>query len=167
MAPLVVIGASHELALLREDIFAPVLTLVPVQDLEEALRLDALCPYALGASVFGPEAAARALAARIRAGSVIINDVIVPTADPRLPFGGRDASGYGVTRGTEGLLELTATKTVSTRRGRPRPHYVPPVADDEVLFRHYLRAVHGGTRLERIRSCFTLGAALMRRARAQ
>jgi acyl-CoA reductase-like NAD-dependent aldehyde dehydrogenase len=167
MAPLVVIGASHELALLREDIFAPVLTIMPVSDLEEAIRLDRLCPYALGASVFGPEAAARALAARIRAGAVTINDVIVPTADPRLPFGGRDASGYGITRGAEGLLELTVAKTVSTRRGRLRPHYAPPVADDDALFRHYLRAVHGGSWSGRIRSWLALGAALLHRLRAQ
>jgi acyl-CoA reductase-like NAD-dependent aldehyde dehydrogenase len=165
MAPLVVIGTGDGISLLREDIFAPVLTLVPVQDLEEALRLAALCPYALGASVFGPEAAARALAARIRAGAVIINDVIVATADPRLPFGGRDASGYGVTRGAEGLLELTAIKTVSTRRGRLRRHYAPPMPDDEALFRHYLRAVHGGAWSERIRSWLALGATLARRTR--
>ena len=85
----VVADARAELALLREDVFAPVVSLVPIADISEAVRLDCVCPYALGASIFGPVADARALAGRLRAGSVTINDVIVPTADPRLPFGGR------------------------------------------------------------------------------
>ncbi len=65
------------------------LTLTPVATLDEALAEAARSPYALGASIFGPEAEAVALAARVRAGVVVINDLIVPTADPRLPFGGR------------------------------------------------------------------------------
>ena len=54
-----------------------------------------------------------------------MNDVIVPTADPRLPFGGRKHSGFGVTRGAEGLLEMTVLKCVTVRRGRFRPHLDP------------------------------------------
>jgi acyl-CoA reductase-like NAD-dependent aldehyde dehydrogenase len=134
MSPVLVADTTPELALLRADIFAPVLALVPVRDCEEALRFDERCPYALGASVFGPEEPARRLAARIRAGTVTINDLIVPTADSRLPFGGRGESGYGVTRGAEGLLELTAIKTVSIRRGRRRPHYEPRTAIDQTVF---------------------------------
>ncbi|AQS88630.1 aldehyde dehydrogenase [Neoasaia chiangmaiensis NBRC 101099] len=102
---------------LDEDIFAPWMALIAVDSMEEALRLNAGCPYALGASVFGPEAAARALASRLPVGSICINDVIVPTADPRLPFGGARRSGYGVTRGREGLLAMTRPVAVSTRRG--------------------------------------------------
>ena len=149
----------------KADIFAPVLALVPVRDCEEALRFDEMCPYALGASVFGPEEPARRLAARIRAGAVTINDLIVPTADPRLPFGGRRQSGYGVTRGAEGLLELTCLKTVSLRRGHLRPHYQPTTAVDQMLFRRYLCAAHGRSWTGRIRACASLLVALGRRAR--
>ena len=56
-------------------------------------------------------------------GSVIINDIIVPTADPRLPFAGRKESGFGVTRGTEGLLEMTAVKAIAVRRNETTRHY--------------------------------------------
>ncbi len=104
--------------------------------------------------------------ARIRAGAVTINDLIVPTADPRLPFGGRGQSGFGVTRGAEGLLELTRLKTVSLRRGRLRPHYQPATAAGPALFSDYLRAAHGPGRIGRIRAWFGLCAALGRRARA-
>lgn len=165
MSPVLVSDATPELALLKADIFAPVLALVPVRDCEEALRFDEMCPYALGASVFGPEEPARRLAVRIRAGAVTINDLIVPTADPRLPFGGRGQSGYGVTRGAAGLLELTCVKTVSLRRGHLRPHYQPTTTADDTVFRHYLRAAHGPGWTGRIRACASLLAALGRRAR--
>jgi hypothetical protein len=55
---------------------------------------------------------------------------------------------------------------VSARRGRLRPHYAPPLAADEALFRHYLRAVHGAGWPRRIRSWLALGAALARRTRS-
>ena len=86
---------------------------------------------------------ARSLATRVRAGSVIINDLIVPTADPRLPFGGQGFSGFGVTRGNEGLLEMTAIKTVMVRSGRFRPHYDPVTAADTAMMLDYIAAVHG------------------------
>ena len=117
-----------------------------VADLSEALALDAACPFALGASIFGPEEAARELAARLNAGTVVINDMIVPTADPRLPFGARGASGYGVTRGAEGLLEMTVGKALAVRRGRFLPHLAGARASDAPMFSALLGAVHGGGR---------------------
>jgi len=146
MAPLAVADARPGMALLEEDVFAPVLALVPVADMEEALSLAARSPYALGASVFGPEAEARALAERIDVGSVTVNDLIVPTGDPRLPFGGRRRSGWGVTRGAEGLLEMTQVKTVSVRGGRGHLHFDPFRPGDEGLLLAAFRAMHGGGR---------------------
>lgn len=144
MAPLIVADARPGMALLREELFAPILSLVPVRDMEEALDAAARSPYALGASVFGPEDAACALAGRLDAGTVTVNDLIVPTADPRLPFGGRRDSGWGVTRGAEGLLEMTQVKTVSVRRGRRLPHTDPPRDGDAALMLAALRLLHGG-----------------------
>jgi acyl-CoA reductase-like NAD-dependent aldehyde dehydrogenase len=165
MSPILAASATPELALLQADIFAPVLAIVPVHDCEQALRFDDICPYALGASVFGPEEPARRFAKRVRAGAVTINDLIAPTADPRLPFGGRARSGYGVTRGAEGLLELTCLKSISLRRGRLRPHYQPSTTVDQTVFRQYLCAVHGGGWVDRVKACVSLSAALARRAR--
>ncbi|QCG95755.1 aldehyde dehydrogenase [Azospirillum sp. TSA2s] len=144
MTPLILTDARPGMALLREEIFAPVLSLVPVRDMDEALDAATHSPYALGASVFGPVAQARELAGLIDAGTVTINDLIVPTADPRLPFGGRHASGWGVTRGAEGLLEMTQVKTVSVRKGRLRPHFDAPREGDDALMLAALRLFHGG-----------------------
>jgi hypothetical protein len=89
------------------------------------------------------------LAGFIRAGVVVVNDMIVPTADPRLPFGGRGMSGYGATRGAEGLLDLTAIKAVAVRKGKFRPHLDERHPGDGELFRAFLAASHGGSLRER------------------
>jgi acyl-CoA reductase-like NAD-dependent aldehyde dehydrogenase len=155
MAPLLVADAVPELGLLQEDVFAPVQSLVPVADENDALAAASACAYGLGVAIFGPERTARKLATEVRAGSVTINDLIVPTADPRLPFGGRDLSGFGVTRGAEGLLELTAIKTVSRRKGRLRPHYDPFGPADADLIAAYIAAAHGeGGRYDAMRRVF-------------
>jgi acyl-CoA reductase-like NAD-dependent aldehyde dehydrogenase len=171
--PLVLADARPEMRLLRKDLFAPVLSLVEIDDsepseaLEEALAGAALCPYALGAAVFGPEEAAVAFASRVRAGVVVVNDLIVPTADPRLPFGGRGRSGYGLTRGAEGLLELTTVKTIAVRRGRRLPHLEEPQPGDADLFLSYLALVHGGGWRARLQGLVGLFRALGRRGRSK
>jgi hypothetical protein len=142
---MVLADVTPEMALPRTDVMAPILSLMDVADDAAALEAAAQCPYALGAVVFGREKAARELAAQVRAGVVLINDVIVPTADPRLPFGGLGRSGFGVTRGAEGLLDMTTVKALSVRRGSWRPHYDPPQPGHADLFRAYIQAVHGGS----------------------
>lgn len=141
--PIVVSRANPAMRLLHEDLFAPVLTLVEVADDAAALAAARQCPFALGAAIFSrDEAAALHLAGQVNAGVVTINDLIAPTADPRAPFGGRDESGFGVTRGREGLLALTRPKVVALRRGRWLPHLDEPQPADVGLFAAALRAAH-------------------------
>src|SRR5581483_6232963 len=143
----------------------PLVALVPIRDDDEALAVAAHCPYALGATVFGAEPGASALAGRVHAGVVVVNDVIAPTADPRLPFGGRGRSGFGVTRGAEGLLEMTALKAVCVRRGKWHPHLEPEQPGDTTLFLAYLRAAHGGRLRDRIAGWWSLLRQLIRRGK--
>jgi acyl-CoA reductase-like NAD-dependent aldehyde dehydrogenase len=156
LAPLVVTGASPSMRLLQEDVLAPVLAVVSVRDDEDAIQAAEQCPYALGATIFGGEDGAQALAARLRAGVVVINDLIVPTADPRLPFGDRGRSGYGVMRGAEGLLELTAVKAIAIRHGRWHSHFDVGDARDTEFFQAYITAVHGSTLRERASACWAV-----------
>ncbi len=167
MPVLVVTNARAGMPLLTEDLFAPVISLIPTPSDDDAVATANANPYALGASVFGPRDAARRIAGRLEVGCVIINDVIAPTADPRLPFGGRRASGFGVTRGAEGLLELTAVKTVSIRKGRMLRHLDPPKPGDDAIFLSYVRAAHAGTWRARAAGLYGLALALARRERAQ
>jgi acyl-CoA reductase-like NAD-dependent aldehyde dehydrogenase len=162
--PLIVAGVKPGMPLAQADIFSPVLSLITVASDDEALEFAAQCPYALGATIFSrDEAAARALTARVHAGVVLINDMIAPTADPRLPFGGRGRSGFGVTRGAEGLLEMTTPKVVTVRHGASRPHFDEPHAADAALFTAYIRATHTRGWRNRIAALRNLFSAVKQR----
>ena len=69
------------------------------------------------------------------------------TAHPATPFGGRGASGWGVTQGAEGLLAMTTPQTVTVRKGSSRPHIdeaVRPDPDSTAdILRGLLRASYG------------------------
>ena len=169
--PAVVADARPEMALCREAAFAPVLAVLPFDTLDEALRMDAGCPYGLGASVFTRNSVGAArLAAGLRTGAVTVNDVIVPLAHPATPFGGRGASGWGVTQGTEGLLEMTVPQAVSFKGGSFRPHYDlasgKGAADQTELLRTLLESTHAPTRGRRWRAWLRLLGGLWREMRA-
>jgi acyl-CoA reductase-like NAD-dependent aldehyde dehydrogenase len=138
----VVSRATPQMRITQSDIFAPVLSIFEVPDTATAIAAHAPCPYRLTAAIFGPENEACTLASQLPVGTVLINDLIVATADPRLSFGGRKASGFGVTRGREGLLEMTALKTVVTQRSRDLRAYGPSTAKHEPFFAAYLEASH-------------------------
>ena len=147
--PVLVVGATAEMRLTRTEIFAPVLSVIDVTDTGAIVAAQRACPYALTVSIFGEESAARRLATRIRVGTVVINDLIAPTADPRVPFGGRRASGFGVTRGAEGLLEMTGVKTLLVQRGASRRHYEATSEAHAKLFRGLILAGHAKTWMQR------------------
>ena len=127
----------------RTDVFAPLLAFHTFSRISMALEAYKECPYALGVSIFGGDAEARELATKINAGVVAINDIIVPTADPRLPLSGRGESGFGITRGAEGLLELTRVKAISKRKSGYH-HLDGRNENDAAMFAGYLRAAHSG-----------------------
>lgn len=161
VSPLLIANVRPEMALVQEDLFAPVMSIIPVQNDEEALNAAHACPYALGASIFGEPGSLGDLVARVRAGVVVVNDMIVPTADPRLPFGGNRHSGFGRTRGAEGLLDLTVSKAIAVRRGRFYPHLQPGQSEDTALFQTYLLASHGAFWGQRLRAGLTLVKKLL------
>ncbi len=166
MGPLVLDGVSAGMEVARSDVFAPLLSVIRADGDEDALVQADCCPYALGATVFGKPESAWAFAQRVRAGVVLVNDMIAPTADPRVPFGGRGESGYGTTRGAEGLLALTSPRAiVETRRG-VRRHLDGLRGDEDPLFLAWLRAAHAGSVLERLKGALALVREGMRYARA-
>lgn len=154
------IGEILRARLQAEEIALP---LIEVASEEEALARSERSGYGLGATVFGEVGDARAFAARVRAGTVVVNDMIAPTADPRLPFGGRRKSGFGTTRGAEGLLELTAVKSIAVRRSRWLPHLEPVRAGDAELFKQYIAWSHAASIPGRWRALAGLVRALRNR----
>jgi aldehyde dehydrogenase (NAD+) len=143
--PVLVTDVRPEMAIAQADIFAPLLMLIDVQSEAEFLAAMDACPYALTAAIFGDQREARPLAQKITAGTVLVNDLIVPTADPRVPFGGRRESGFGVTRGAEGLLEMTAVKVLSTRKDSATRHYEATRPAHESLFEAVIQVSHAGS----------------------
>jgi len=137
-------GATPALRSMQTEIFAPVLSVMRARDMDEALAANAACPYALTASIFGPEREARLLAGRLRVGNVLINDIVIPTADPRIAFGGRGRSGFGVTRGTEGLLAMTTPRTIQIQRRFSRRAYEATGEAHVDLFAALAEVLHGG-----------------------
>ncbi len=133
---------TPEMRVAQADLFAPVLSLLRFRSLPDAVVMHERCPYALTAAIFGPEKQARTLARDLTAGTVLLNDVIVATADPRVPFSGRKRSGFGATRGREGLLEMTAPRAVVRQRSKSNVPYQPTTPAHAALFAGYLRAAH-------------------------
>lgn len=143
--PVVVSNASAGMDILNHEIFAPVVTLVPVSSDQEALAGIGRCAYGLSAAIFTSDrAVGEKLSERLNVGTVLVNDLIVPTADPRVPFGGRGRSGFGVTRGAEGLLEMTQVKVVQIRsNGMPRYFQAKP--PEAGLTGSLVKMVHGSS----------------------
>ncbi|EAQ00592.1 putative aldehyde dehydrogenase [Janibacter sp. HTCC2649] len=95
----------------REEIFGPVLVVVPFDDEDDAVRLANDNPYGLSAGVFsGDGARALSVARRLRVGSVMVNGGLFYGADA--PYGGRGSSGVGRQSGLEGLDQYLETKSV-------------------------------------------------------
>lgn len=139
--------------------------ITPVSTDDEALAL-AEGPYALGASIFGDEQAAATLARRVSAGVVVINDLIAPTADPRVSFGGHRWSGFGKTRGEEGLREMTNSKVVVVQRGKRLRHLETLPTNADELFLAYLVATHSFSWKQRLAGWREVVRAAMKKEKA-
>lgn len=139
---------TSDMTIAQADIFAPVLSFIRVESADQALRENSKCPYALSATVFGSAARCQQFARLIPAGCVVINDMIVPTADPRVPFGGRGMSGHGMTRGEAGLLEMTQLKAIVATRRWFKPHLQSPTVADADVMEQLIRLEHAAHPLQ-------------------
>lgn len=143
-SPTLITEAKPSMRITCADIFAPVASILPLDSPEDAAMLHAECSYRLTAAIFGPAMQAGLLAAELDCGTVLINDFIVPTADPRAAFGGRGLSGFGLTRGAEGLLEMTALQTVIRNHSRNKLAYEPLTPAHVPFLAAAFRLLHGG-----------------------
>jgi succinate-semialdehyde dehydrogenase / glutarate-semialdehyde dehydrogenase len=109
--PTLVTGVRPGMPVFDEETFGPVAAVVPAADEAEAIRLANQSPFGLGAAVFCADPArGERVALQIEAGCCFINDRV--RSDPRQPFGGIKASGYGRELGLLGIREFVNAKTM-------------------------------------------------------
>jgi acyl-CoA reductase-like NAD-dependent aldehyde dehydrogenase len=117
LEPTVVTNVDHEMELMREETFGPVIAIRSVTSADEAVTLANDSPFALSASVWTRDSKrGTAIASRVRAGSVMVNDVASYYGISEAPHGGPGASGWGHSHGRLGLLEMVQTKYIDVDR---------------------------------------------------
>jgi aldehyde dehydrogenase (NAD+) len=107
--PTVFADVSNDMTIAREEIFGPVLAMLPYDSLEQAIEQGNDTPYGLAAYVQGPEEEAREVARHLRAGQVILNGA---GPDFMAPFGGYKQSGNGREWGDHAFTEFLEVKAI-------------------------------------------------------
>ncbi|SDZ20336.1 aldehyde dehydrogenase (NAD+) [Saccharopolyspora shandongensis] len=107
--PTVFTGVTPEMTIAQEEIFGPVLSILPYRDEDEAVRIANGTDYGLAGAVFGSDERALAVARRLRTGQVDVNG---GRFNPNAPFGGYRQSGNGREFGRHGIEELLETKSI-------------------------------------------------------
>jgi len=112
-APTLIADATPEMAVMRDETFGPVLPVMRVPDADAALRAANDTPMGLSGSIWSGDAErAAALARRMQAGSVCVNDALVNYFCVEAPLGGVKASGTGFRHGPEGLRQFCRIETI-------------------------------------------------------
>lgn len=129
LAPAFVEGTTAGMEISRQEIFGPVLPLIPYRDLEDVLARIGDGPKPLALYVFANKALADEVVARTSSGSVGVNLTLLTFSHPNLPFGGIGNSGLGAAHGVEGFRAFTHEKPVLVNRLLPLPLLFPPYGD--------------------------------------
>jgi coniferyl-aldehyde dehydrogenase len=118
MLPTLVLDATDEMGVMKEEIFGPILPVVPYHSLEEAVATVNARPRPLALYFLGPDGPGRRLVLeRTTSGNVTINDTLLHFGVDDLPFGGVGASGIGAYHGPEGFRAMSHAKGVFTQAG--------------------------------------------------
>lgn len=109
VGPTVFTDVENDMEIAREEIFGPVLCIIPYDTVEEAVAIANDSLYGLSGAVFGPDKEAMEIAKRIRTGTIVVNNGIQLH---KAPFGGYKYSGIGREGGKYGLEEFLEIKSI-------------------------------------------------------
>ncbi|HBY98036.1 MAG: aldehyde dehydrogenase family protein [Ardenticatenaceae bacterium] len=146
--PTVLTRVDRSMRIMNEETFGPVLPIVVCDSMEEAVQLANESLYGLTASIWTSNLdRAQALAQRIRAGAVNINDHACNWAEPSASWGGVGHSGFGRTHGEFGLVEMVNIKWISAdiRPGELEAWWYPYNEGTLHLLRNAVRFLFGAT----------------------
>jgi acyl-CoA reductase-like NAD-dependent aldehyde dehydrogenase len=119
--PTVLVDVDHSMKIMTEETFGPTLPIMKVADGEEALRLANDTVYGLQASVWTQDVErGEAMARRIEAGTVCVNDAQVNYSALNLPMGGWKTSGLGSRHGAGGIRKYTKTQSLLVTKLAPK-----------------------------------------------
>jgi coniferyl-aldehyde dehydrogenase len=112
-APVVILGATSDMAVMREEIFGPLLPIVTYRNVDAAIAFINDRPRPLALYYFGGDGEARRnVLARTTSGNVTINDTLMHYVQNALPFGGIGGSGMGAYHGPEGFKSFSHAKGI-------------------------------------------------------
>ena len=127
MRPQVVVDAPESCALARGEHFGPALAVLIERDDQAVLERHLGYGQNLSASIFSRGVPTRAMIEATGASIVTVNECVVASGHPGVPLAGSGESGWGTSRGADGLLSMTRPVTVAvTRRGADVPVGPPP-----------------------------------------
>ncbi len=111
--PTVLLDVNHDMSIMREETFGPVIPIMKVADAAEALRLANESTYGLSASIYSRDRnGAAKMANQLESGAVCVNDSLVNFIIPDSPMGGMKESGFGYRHGAEGIRKYCRQKTI-------------------------------------------------------
>jgi len=120
MQPTVVVDPPLDAPVMTEEIFGPILPVITVDSLDDAIAFVNARPKPLAAYLFTKAKAVRERFIReVPAGGMLVNHLIFQVSTARLPFGGVGPSGMGAYHGRYGFLEFSHAKSVMTKPTRP------------------------------------------------
>jgi acyl-CoA reductase-like NAD-dependent aldehyde dehydrogenase len=148
--PVVLADVTHEMKVMREETFGPVLPILRFSTEDEAVALANDSEFGLNAAVFsGDLRRARRVAARLAVGSCAVNDVSLNIANAHAPFGGVKHSGFGKSHGPEGLRAFCHQVSVLVSPGRLKrqPYYFPYSRRTVTLTRKLMHVLYGDRKI--------------------
>jgi acyl-CoA reductase-like NAD-dependent aldehyde dehydrogenase len=118
--PTLIADADHSMKVMRDETFGPVIPVMKVKDVDEAVRLANDTTYGLGGAVFAGEAAeGESIARRVEAGTVAVNDLFMSNYSVLgLPMGGWKNSGIGYRHGAVGIRKFCRAESITVPRIR-------------------------------------------------
>lgn len=113
--PTILTKVDHSFKIVREETFGPIMPIMTYRDEEEMIKMANDCKYGLTASIWTKDIEkAQAIAPRIEAGTVTINDCVSSFALCQTPWGGDKESGIGRTHGKFGIMEFVTPRHIHT-----------------------------------------------------